>query len=423
MKNNSLGTKILMAAVTLLLVCYFGFQAFGYFADPLSTTLAYRYQVEESVSLSGVMVRSEQVLAAESSGFLRLQREEGERVSDGGAVATVYADQASLDRQTEIDTLKNRIDQLKYAKEAALGVEVAQKLDGQIRQNILDYRAALSAGQLREAEKQGSELRAQILKRDYTETDTETLAAQITELQGQYKTLTAQAAGSVRKITAPVSGLYSAVVDGYESLLTPKMLEDLTPSALAAIRADSSVKSNVGKLVLGRDWYYAAPMSAEEAKALKAEEDEGKQLLLRFAKGAERDLRVRIDTIGPQENGRVVVSFRGDEYLPELTLLRQQSAQIIYHSAEGIRVPKEALRVVTEKVEDKEGTEHEVRTTGVYSVVGVEAGFKPVKVCYSGEQFVLVEPTPPKDSENRRLRPGEEIIVTAKDLYDGKVIR
>ena len=81
MKNNSLGTKILMTAVTLALLAYFGLQTYRYFADPLTTTLAYSYQVEESISLSGYVVRQEQVLPDEGSGLLRLRREEGERVS------------------------------------------------------------------------------------------------------------------------------------------------------------------------------------------------------------------------------------------------------------------------------------------------------------------------------------------------------
>ena len=45
MKNNSLGTKVLMAALTLALVAYFGIQAVRYFGDPLTTTLAYNYRV------------------------------------------------------------------------------------------------------------------------------------------------------------------------------------------------------------------------------------------------------------------------------------------------------------------------------------------------------------------------------------------
>ena len=62
MKNNSFATKAIMTAVTLALLAYFGLQGYRYFADPLTTTLAYSYQVEESVSLSGYVVRREQVL-------------------------------------------------------------------------------------------------------------------------------------------------------------------------------------------------------------------------------------------------------------------------------------------------------------------------------------------------------------------------
>ena len=228
MKNNSLGTKILMTAVTLALLAYFGLQTYRYFADPFTTTLAYSYQVEKSVSLSGYVVRQEQVLPDEGSGLLRLRREEGERVSRGGAVASVYADQSSLDRQTEIGALEARIEQLQYAQEAAGSTEVSRKLDSQIMQNILEYRKCLAEDRLAKAETCGGQLRALVLKRDYTYSENKDLSGQIEELESRLKELKAQAAGSVQTITAPASGLYSAVVDGYETVLTPESLTDMT---------------------------------------------------------------------------------------------------------------------------------------------------------------------------------------------------
>lgn len=270
-KNNALGTKLLMLAVTLALAAYFGVQGYLYFTDPLSTTLAYNYQVEESVSLSGYVARTERVLEDDASGLLRLQRSEGERVSRGGTVAAVYADQASLDRQAEIDALTTRIEQLEYAQEAALGSEVSLKLDAQIMQSILDYQSSLAEDRLVKAEEHGGKLRNLVLKRDYTYSETEDLSGQITELRTQLKEVRARAAGSVRYITAPAAGLYSAVVDGYETVLTPESLEDMTPSRLTAVRADSGVRSSVGKLILGDTWYYAAVMSAGEAEELRGE--------------------------------------------------------------------------------------------------------------------------------------------------------
>lgn len=418
-KNNALGTKLLMLAVTLALAAYFGVQGYLYFTDPLSTTLAYNYQVEESVSLSGYVARTEQVLEDDASGLLRLQRSEGERVSRGGTVAAVYADQASLDRQAEIDALTTRIEQLEYAQEAALGSEVSLKLDAQIMQSILDYRSSLAEDRLVKAEEHGGKLRNLVLKRDYTYSETEDLSGQITELRTQLKEVRARAAGSVRYITAPAAGLYSAVVDGYETVLTPESLEDMTPSRLTVVRADSGVRSSVGKLILGDTWYYAAVMSAGEAEELW---ENGGSLTLRFTKSVERDLPVELAFVGPEENGRAVAVFRGETYLSLLTLLRQQSAQVIFHTVEGIRVPKEALRIVTSTAENEDGIPETTQTTGVYCVVGMEARFKPVEVVYTGDNFVLVRSAAPADRENLRLRPGDEVIISANGLYDGKVL-
>lgn len=423
MKNNSLGAKLLMAAVTLALLFYFGLQAVNYFSDPLSTTLAYQYRVEETASLSGYVVRQEQVLSDNSGGLLQLQREEGERVAVGGTIARVYTDQASLDRQEEMELLNARMEQLRYIQEAEDGVEVAQKLDQQIRRNVLDYRAALAANRLNDAEKRGAELRAQVLKREYTISDTEDVDARLQELQAQLKSLKSQAEGSVKRVTAPVSGLYSSAVDGYEAVLTPQTLTDLMPSDLTALRADSTVQSDVGKLVLGKEWYYVAAVPAETAEQLEKLQQRGGTMTLRFAKGVERDLPVSISSVSEAENGRCVVIFQGDTYLAQLTLLRQQSAQVIYDAVEGIRVPKEALRILTTTREQEDGTVQETTSMGVYAIVGLEARFKPVEILYTGENYVLVASAAASDRETLRLRPGDEVIITANDLSDGKVVR
>ena len=418
MKNSSFATKCLLLAVTLGVLAYFGIQGLDYLSDPLTTTLAYNYQVEEGTDLSGYVVREERVLADDAGGLLRLQRSEGERVSAGGTVALVYADQTSLDRQQEIDELTSRIDQLQFAQEASVGSEVLLKLDAQIMRSLLAYRSELAAGRLDNAEEHETELRSLVLKRDYTNSDSEDLSGQIAELQGRLKELKAQAASSVRRVTAPVSGLYSAVVDGYETLLTPDALADMTPSQLNAVKADETVASQTGKLILGDCWYYAVTMSAEQTEALR---DAGGSMTLRFAKGVEQDQTVTLYAVGPEEQGRVVVTFRGEYNLAQLTLLRRQSAQLIRRTVAGIRVPNEALRAASTKV-DQEGNRTTAEGLGVYCVVGMEARFKPVEVVYSGDGFVLVRSAAASDQESLRLRPGDEIIISAKDLYDGKVV-
>lgn len=144
-------------------------------------------------------------------------------------------------------------------------------------------------------------------------------------------------------------------------------------------------------------------------------------MTLRFAKGVEQDLTVSVASVGPEENGRAVVSFQSSSNLPQLTLLRQQSAQLIQKTTSGIRVPKEALRAANTKM-DETGRRTVEEGLGVYCIVGMEARFKPVEVVYNGDGFVLVRSTANTDQEKLRLRPGDEVILAANDLYDGKVV-
>ena len=277
MKRTSFTTRILMLLVCLGVAVYFGYQSLRYLDDPLTTTAAYGYTVDETISASGYVVRSERVLEDEAGGLLRLARSEGERVSVGGTVASVYADQASLDRQNEIDALEARIGQLEYVQSASLSYEASAKLDNQIAQDLLAVRAALAAGRLDTVESRGGELRALVMKRDYTYSGDD-LDGQLESLRQELKELRRQAAGTTRRISAPASGLYSAVVDGYETVLTPESVLEMSPSQLSAVQPDGAAGSHVGKLILGDSWYYAASLRAGEIKDLR----EAGSISLRF---------------------------------------------------------------------------------------------------------------------------------------------
>lgn len=404
MKSESSAIKYLMAAICLAVIAYFGLQVYSYYHDPLTTAVAYDYQVEESIPAAGWVVRSEQVLTGETTGLLRLSRAEGEKVSKGGEIARVYADQASLDTQNDMAALETRLSQLRYAQAAAAGGEATVKLDSRIGETILALRKSLTADRLDAADGQISELRALVLKRDYTYTDDEDLETQITDAEAKLKELRSRTAASIKTVRAPESGLYSAVVDGYETVLTPDFLTDLTPAALSAVQPVSSGDAGLGKLILGDTWYYAATLSAADAGELEV----GKTLTLRFTKGDSRELRVKTVSLSKAENSRVAAVFSCRQYLAELTLLRRQSADLIRGTVEGLRVPELAIRVSDDGV------------TGLYCVVGAAARFKPVTVLYDGDGFALVKSAAQKDTD--LLRAGDEVIVTAKNLYDGKVV-
>ena len=425
MKSNFVSRTIGVLAF-LLVVVYFGSSVVGYFMDPLTTTVAYRYRGEEGFTVTGYLVREETVLSSAQGDMLYLPREEGERVSKGGQVAVVYHSAQALEAARQVEQLEEQLEQLEYAASALSGTQVVVKLDETIADQIYTLRQQVTREELGDACAQADDLRTLVVRRDYAHSaaGAAQLESQAQDLRQQINTLTAAANSGRSFLTADQTGYFSALVDGYEQVLTPDMLEGLTPSALSAVKADSSLSSNVGKLITSDTWYFAANVRPSEAAELKV----GSTVTLRFA-GLDRDLEMTVQSLSQEENGQVALVLCSDEYLSLTTLLRQQTAQLICRSYEGIRVPKNAVRVLEKTVEQEDGTEETVRYTGVYCRLGLLARLKPVTVLYEGEDYYLVEAdltqmTGYTEDQQvaRTIRGGDEVIITAKELYDGKVV-
>ena len=393
MRSRSLSTKLIFVFLFLAVAAYFSVQAYRYFVDPQTTTLVYAYSSEDAIAATGYFARDEQVIAC-SETLLELERAEGERVNAGGTLATVYRSESALNDHRQLRALRSRLEQLRYAREASRDAETALKLDGDIREDLFALRASLAAGSWTSVESSGEELRTTVLKREYAYAGTDDLDARIDALNAEISTLSGRLEGGTQTIRAPFAGTYSAVADGYEAVLTPAALENMTVAQYDAI-APEAASSTVGRLIAGEEWRFVTVLSA--------------------ATGVDFDLDVTVERIGREENGRVIVVLRGGSHLAYVTLLRAQNVELILARYEGLRIPKNALRV------DADGS------SGVYCLVGLRAYRKPVEVLWQGEDYCLVRPVGIETtSESLRqlytLRAGDEAIVSANDLYDGKVV-
>lgn len=423
MKTGTLATKLMMAAILLTVLVYFGVNLAAYFVDPFSTAITYAYTSENAVSVTGYVVREEEVLSDESD-LIYSPRREGEKISTGGTVALVYESAQALNDATTVRTLQARLEQLEFARSLASGSQSTVRLDEEITDSLIRMRSALTRDDLTDTEEPAQVIRAAVLKRSYTHTGSTSLDDAIASLQEQIRQLSDATAPATTRISAPKAGLFSSLVDGYETVLSPGMIRDLTPAAFQKLSPDPFC-SGESKIIYGESWSFVTVMDAADVKRLSV----GDKVTLRFQKGLDRDLTVKVDFISEEESGQRVVSFTSQQYLGLTTLLRHQNAQIIFESHEGFRIPRSALRIVWEQVTSEDGTPlfkadgtpQTEQVTGVYCVWGTTARFKPVEVIWQEEDHMVVIPAEDaKDS--RRLRAGDEVITAAADLYDGKVI-
>ena len=421
MKNGSLSTKLLLAAICATVLVYFGINTAAYFMDPYTTTAAYSYTSENAVTVSGYVVRDEEPLD-EGGDLVYFSRSEGEKVARGGTVALVYDNQQALEDANTLRDLNEQMDQLLHARSLAAGTRTEMWLEDEIVSSLVTFHQHTAADPVSAADV-GSDLRAAVLKRSYAYTGTTQLDASIASLQTRINTLTATSGATTTRITAPAAGLFSSLVDGYETVLTPDVLETMTAEEYRTLQSITPYGS--GKMIYGTQWYFATLMRETDMGKMAV----GDEVTLRFQSGLDRDMTMTVQRIGDEDNGQRLVILTSREHLNLTTLLRQQNAQIIFDSFSGIRVPRSAVRILWEDVTDKDGkpvlksdgTPEKQQVTGVYSLWGNSARWKPVEVLWQEDEYMLVTATKTAEAA-RRLRPGDQVITAAEDLYDGKVV-
>lgn len=388
---------ILLAAIA----AYFGYNVVSSLYAPLMTATVTPYEAGAGYYASGFVVREEELLYSQY-GTTVLNCAEGAHVAANDAVATGYRSEDAKTRQTRIDELSGQIEQLQYAWSAVSSVYDQAALDADIAGDLAQLSRYLALRDMNSVSDLSPELKGLILRRTGSDSDSGSLQARISTLQAELETLEAQSAGDTSAILAGKAGTFSAAVDGYESVLTPERLKEMTVAEFESVQPDETDANAIGRLVTSATWYYACVVPASELSGV----EEGDRATLTFARDYYQPVTMRVARLGGNEAGSRLLVLSSDRALQNVTLLRQQSAEIVFTSYSGLRVPKSAVRV-------------ENGQTGVYILEGTLAKWKPITILHdTGESYVVTLDT----SSTNNLWPGDELIINAKNLYDGKVV-
>ncbi len=386
---------LLFAAV----IIYVAVNVLSAMMNPFKTAYAVKYEAYDSSTVTGYTVRDETVVYS-SSDIISLTRDEGEKVGVGQTIAMAYRDEHAEARQSEIDSLQKRKAQLENAVSGNLSISDSSTLDDQIILSIKELNADVASSSLTGLSSAASELRSLVLSRHYIYGNSQELEEQLEQIDAQLSALQDLAVNDSEEIKASISGVFSSIVDGYESVLTIDRLSALTLEEFDELaRAGQDTASGIGKLISSSRWYLLAAMDYDSALEL------GSSVVVRFSEGLQVEMDV--ERIGLSEKGRCLVVFSSDRQLSETTVYRQVSVDIIFNSYSGLRIPKSSLRM------DEDGN------TCVYVVEARNAVLKYVDIISeTGDYYVVAEDT----SSTGNLWAGDEVITAGRNLYNGKVI-
>ena len=402
-KQGDLYLKIVSIVLAGIVVAYLVLSVlFGSGGSSYTLETAVRCEAGDGQPVSGFVVREEEIITA-SQPVVVCALTEGERVGSGQRVADGYQTSAARETRDRLTALQEQLSQLRYAASGTAGEDTTQT-DDAIEKALGELAALTARRDLTEADDVMSELQPLVLRRSVTADDAARMEGRIAELESQISALSAETEQSAEAVTVESAGYFSERTDGLERVLTPESVLQMKPSELrAAAQHASAVPGNaVGRLITGQKWYFAAEIPEARAEQTAA----GETLTVSFGLEKLSQIRMQVEAISEAEDGVCTIVLSCEREPQEVTALRRQSADIIFSSYTGLRVPKQALYMVDGQA-------------GVYVLEGARARWKPVEILYAYGDGYVVELD---QSSTGNLWPGDDIILTSDDIEDGKVM-
>lgn len=402
MKQGRRYTTLILWIFLAAIVAYLGYHVSTLLRDPYTTTTAIEYEAGAGYYATGFVVRDETPIASEYD-ITTVTAAEGARVAANEVLATGYLTADAQARQTRIAQLHAQIEQLGYAGQYTTSVADQAALDTAIGEALTQMTKFLERRDMNSIQDGAAELKGMILRRESSDADAALITRQLENAQQELTILQSAAEQDTAEITAPKAGYFSAVVDGYETVLTPERLDTLTVREYDELQPEDVTGNWAGKLISGDRWYFVTSIPAGELAGVEA----GDRVRVTFARDFYSEITMTVTRVGQNEAGFRILVLSSREFMQSVTLLREQTADVVFIQYTGLRVPKDAVYV------DESGQ------PGVYILESARARWKSITILHDNGESYVVELDKTK-TEN--LWPGDEILIGAKNLYDGKVV-
>lgn len=348
---------------------------------------------------SGIVVRDEGVLTSAEK-YIDVTVRDGVRVAAGTALATSMSSEQGLERANRMHALELEISRISAALQEMDSAADLTTRDESLRASVSGITSAVARHELSGIDSSLLNLRSLL----FPGSSVGATQSELDRLQRELNGLAAGAEGDTAVITSDCSGIFTALLDGYESV-SPALLDGLTPSSLAElISAPQGIPSGAyGKIVRSYQWYFAAVMSGEDAENLSV----GRTATLNFGRYYGADIFAKVQSISPAEDGSVVVVFLCDSALSDTLGMRCVSANVVFETYNGIRIPADAVQ-----------TDPETGDSFVWCITAMQLERKAVTVLYTDEDFAIIAISAAPDA----LREGNTVVVSGENLTEGKVM-
>ncbi len=343
-------------------------------------------------SLSGYVFRNELALQTGNNGPVEYLVSDGTQVLSGDTVARVWVDDSGSDKRERAAAIYA---ELAHCEAALAEYETAWQAD-----YLSNYAALMqnaSTGKLQNGAAAASKLAADLARRDAEQQQSKAVLLQrVGALRAELQTLVANVDAPETLKTA-LSGRFYRESDGYEATFGISAIDSLTPQTLTALlSAPQSDTQTVGKVASDGEWYLALPLTRTLADTYAV----GEHYTVHIANDT---VSMLLSRISYDESGNEALLILHADKAPGTPLdCRRQQVQIEKQSVSGIRIPTAAVMEENTVYIEVDGVAQSRRIRPIVQ----ENGCLLIAFC----------------EEDDYLHEGEEVLLSVRKIYDGKVV-
>ena len=400
-------------AVAAAALAYLGYHFFEGFSADIETEYATLVTDSDVVPLDAYIMRSESVIfaaSATSGHSVGYVFSDGTKVHGGQVVANIYTGDGSSDEA--IVDLDRRIDLLESSNLTdGMTSSDTYVIDSKIQNYYYLIHQSTLLGNYSNLTKRRDELLTLINKRRILTGVTTGYSDRIESLTAERAPLSAGQDTIAESVEAPYAGYFYSTTDGYESTFSASKVESLTLAEFDKMLSSQPTRYSdraVGKMVSDFNWYIVCETTRDSLRYFT----KGYSYYVNFPYNDDISIKMTLSNVVSEVGSDRVLLVLETERIPEdFSFRRMQPVELVRSSYTGYRVPISAARLVDGK-------------QGVYIMIGNTIEFREIDILLEMDGYYIVAEQDPVNDPDYASKLGlyDQIVVSGKNLYDGKLI-
>lgn len=384
--------KVLIGLTLLCILIYVLSIVMKLVTNPTNTFLVEQGKIYQEENAIGYIIRDETVVKGEKyKNGMSQTKTEGERVAKGEEIFRYYSSgENSLIKK--IQELDKKID------EAIAGGNKLSSGDTKVLENQIDEKVdnCYNESNLSKIKENKKEINTYITKKAKITGDLSPAGSYLRKLINQRRDYENSLNSGAEYIKAPISGVVSYRVDGFEEILNTKDFGSISKEFLEGLNLKTgqiiTANNESGKIINNYECYIATILNSDYAKNVEV----GKKVKLRLQDGSE--IPAEIEYINMQENGYILI-FKIEKSIEQLISYRKISLEIIWWSENGKKIPNSAIKYeekgnnkVAYVIRTRAGYQDkiwikELKTNGKYAIVTDYTSEELKELGYTSEEI------------------------------------